>query len=391
MDSAQSLPQHVPVADDAKARLAEGPEEKFDLLSLNRKELAALLSDRFGVPAYRAEQIFQWFYREKISDFALMTNIARELRQTFAQSFFVPVAPIRSRQISSDGTRKYLFGVDQGGAVESVMIKQPKRMTLCVSSQVGCGMGCAFCRTATMGFHRHLSTSEILRQVLGVIEDARNFDDMFQNIVFMGMGEPLHNFENVMRAIDVLVDPKGLAISPRKITVSTVGLVPAIEKFGKREVDVNLAISLNATTNEVRSEIMPITKAFPLEKLIAALRALPRRGRKKLTIEYVMLHGINDTAEDLRRLPKLIDGLPAKINLIPYNTNAGLGFATPTEEYVRHWQDVLTRKGVNTTIRWSKGQDISAACGQLAVKDIEKPKKKTIALNVLEAVGASPL
>ncbi|MBX7144727.1 MAG: 23S rRNA (adenine(2503)-C(2))-methyltransferase RlmN [Oligoflexia bacterium] len=362
--------------------------EGVDLLSFNRAELAAFLKERFGAPAYRAEQIFQWFYREGVQDFAQMTNIARELRQNLAQAFRIPEAPVLSRQISNDGTRKYLFGVDRGGAVESVMIKQPKRMTLCVSSQIGCGMGCAFCRTATMGFHRHLATSEILRQVLGVVKDAKNFDDMFQNIVFMGMGEPLHNFDNVMRALSVLVDPKGLAISPRKITVSTVGLVPAIEKFGTSGVDVNLAISLNATTNEIREELMPITKAFPLERLIGALRALPVKGRKKLTIEYVMLHGVNDSADDLRRLPKLVAGLPAKINLIPYNTNAGLGFETPSEDYVRHWQDVLTRKGINTTIRWSKGQDIDAACGQLAVKNLEKRKKHSIALNVLESVGA---
>lgn len=355
-----------------------------DFYNFSREELAAFLAERFSAPAYRAEQLFRWVYREKVTDFERMSNISAALRAEFAKVFFFPKAPIVSRQISSDGTRKYLFGIEKGGAVESVMIKQPKRMTLCVSSQIGCGMGCAFCRTATMGFHRNLSSSEILRQVLGVIEDAIQFDDGFQNIVFMGMGEPLHNFENVVRALRILVDVQGLGISPRKITVSSVGLVPAIEKFGASGVDVNLAISLNATTNDIRTKIMPITKAYPLERLLECLRALPHRGRKKLTIEYVMLKGINDSDADMKRLPKLLVGIPSKVNLIPYNNNADLGFDTPDLDIVHHWQDFLTRRGLNTTIRWSKGRDIDAACGQLAVKGLEKRKKEKRGLSLLD-------
>lgn len=338
-----------------------------DFFNFSRKELGNFLSEEFSIPAYRSQQLFEWTYRHKVTDIQAMSNIGKGLKDKLGSAFHFPKATITSRQISSDGSRKYLFAIDRGNQIESVMIKQPKRMTLCVSSQVGCGMGCAFCRTATMGFHRHLSTSEIVRQVLAVIEDAKHFDDMFQNIVFMGMGEPLHNLDNVIRAVEILSDPLGLEISPRKITISTSGLVPAIKQFGVRGVEANLAISLNATTNEVREKIMPVNKAYPIEELLQALRSLPIKGRKKLTIEYVMLAGINDSLDDLKRLPKLLEGIPAKINLIPYNANAGLGFLPPSEDSIRKWQDFLTKRGLNTTVRWSKGKDIDAACGQLAV------------------------
>ncbi len=353
-----------------------GQEGQLDFFSYSRKELEEVLREQFAQSAYRAAQLFQWVYRRGVRDFSCMTDLGRELRETLAGRFTFPEAPINSRQISSDGTRKYLFELDHGSHIESVMIKQPKRMTLCVSSQVGCGMACAFCRTGTMGFHRHLATSEIIRQVLGVIQDATHFNDMFQNIVFMGMGEPLHNFDGVTRAVSILTDPMGLAIPPRKITVSSVGLVPAIKKFAESGVDANLAISLNATTDEIRESIMPINKAYPLEALLSTLREIPAKRRKKITIEYVMLSGVNDSDADLRRLPRLIQGIPAKVNLIPYNENAGLGFKTPSKEKIHAWQDYLTGKGLNTTVRWSKGRDIDAACGQLAVNAVgTKPRR----------------
>jgi 23S rRNA (adenine2503-C2)-methyltransferase len=357
-----------------KSAAAIGSQDFFDL---TRDEMSKLLEEQFGVKPYRATQLFQWVYRHGVRDLSKMDSLGKEFRSILSGFFSFPLPPIVSRQLSSDGTRKYLFELDHGSHIESVMIKQPKRMTLCVSSQVGCGMACAFCRTGTMGFHRNLSTSEIVRQVLGVIEDAKNFNDMFQNIVFMGMGEPLHNFAGVTRAVQILTDPQGLAIPPRKITISSVGLVPAIKKFGESGTDANLAISLNATTDEVRSQIMPINKNFPIRVLLETLRDIPAKRRKKITIEYVMLAGINDTDADMRRLPRLVEGLPVKVNLIPYNENAGLGFKTPTEEVIHAWQDFLTHKGLNTTIRWSKGRDIDAACGQLAVNSVGgKPKRK---------------
>lgn len=354
-----------------------------DFFDLSYTELVDILRDQFGATKFRATQLFEWVYRRGVTDVGEMTNISRELRERLAASFVFPVARIHDRQISSDGTRKYLFEVEGGDLVESVMIKQPNRMTLCVSSQVGCAMGCKFCRTGTMGLKRSLSTSEIIRQVRGVIEDAKSFGDSFSNIVFMGMGEPLHNFDGVSRAVKLLTDPVGFAMSPRKVTVSTVGLVPAIRKLAASDVSVSLAVSLNATTDEVRSQIMPINDRFPIGELLSAVREFPVGPRKKVTMEYVMLGGLNDTEDDMRRLAKMMRGMPVKINLIPYNDNAGLGFNTPPKTWVHHWQRYLTTQGLQAFIRWSKGSDIAAACGQLATAS-----KKATRLPVVEQAAA---
>jgi len=341
------------------------PVPQIDFFSLSQEELAALLQERYGEPAYRAKQLFQWVYRQGITDLGAMTNVKRELREELQKLFVFPEASIADRQISSDGTRKYLLEVSPGDKVESVMIKQPQRMTLCVSSQIGCGMACAFCRTGTMGFRRHLSTAEIIRQVRAVI-DAKNFGDSFQNIVFMGMGEPLHNFDGVTRAVRNLTDRRGYGMSPRKVTVSTVGLVPAIRKLAASDVPVSLAVSLNATTDEIRSQVMPINERFPIAELLDAVKSFPVGPRKKVTMEYVLLGGLNDTRDDMKRLAALMRGLPVKVNLIPYNDNAGLGFDSPSREWVFTWQRYLNSQGLQAFIRWSKGADIAAACGQLA-------------------------
>ncbi len=358
---------NFPTFDAQSAVVGSLTPERLDFFNLTRADLETLITEKFGESKYRARQIFDWVYKKGITDVTQMTDISKAVRDTLAPMLDFPVASIQERQISSDGTRKYLFKTDRGNLVESVMIKQPHRMTLCVSSQVGCGMGCKFCRTATMGFQKNLAASEIIQQVRGVIQDAKNFGDMFHNIVFMGMGEPLHNYKGVTSALTLLRDPIAFNFSGRKITVSSVGLVPAIAKFGKSGIDANLAISLNATTDEVREQIMPINKGYPLEKLLQTLREYPLKPRRRITIEYVMLSGINDTDADLARLPKLLRGIPSKVNLIPYNDNAGLGFLSPTKATIQKWQDVLTRGGVDTTVRWSKGRDIKAACGQLAV------------------------
>lgn len=357
-------------AGDASPGAASGgvsadPASAVDFYDYSRESLAALLADRFGERAFRSTQLFQWVYKRETTDPSAMSDLGRAFRERVAATFRFPKGALHDRQISRDGTRKYLVEVDRGDRVEAVMIKQPTRMTLCVSSQVGCGMGCKFCRTATMGFKRHLSTSEIIRQVLAVIGDAKEFGDMFSNVVFMGMGEPLHNLRSVTEAVRILTDPHGLNIGPRKITVSTVGLVPAIREFGAA-VKANLAVSLNATTDEVRSAIMPMNKAYPISELLECLREYPLERRKRITIEYVMLAGLNDTDGDLARLPKILHGVPAKVNLIPYNENAGLGFKAPSKEQVERWQRSLCAKGLDVTVRWSKGIDIAAACGQLA-------------------------
>ena len=353
---------------------------KIDLLNFNREELNSELQTRFGVEKYRGNQLIQWLYRERLTDFEGMTNVSREFRARLAETYLITRPEIITTQLSKDGTRKYLFRLADGAEVESVLICQPTRYTLCISSQVGCAIGCKFCRTGLMGLKRHLKTSEILGQVLAVQDDCwRRFSgagqgnsaaetppDLFQNIVFMGMGEPLHNFDNVSRAVNLLTDEGGFNFSPRKITVSTSGLIPAINRFGSEGVRANLAISLNATTDEVRTKIIPINKKWPLTELLQSLRSFPLTGRKKLTIEYVMLRGVNDTDEDMKRLPGLLADIPSKVNLIPYNENAGLGYFGPRVETVHRWHDYLLKKGLNSTIRWSKGQDISAACGQLA-------------------------
>jgi 23S rRNA (adenine2503-C2)-methyltransferase len=347
----------------------------IDFFDLSRDDIEKMITENFGESKYRSRQIFDWVYRKQVTDIALMTDISKSLREKLAATVIFANPVIRERQISLDGTRKYLFEVDNGDLVESVMIKQPNRMTLCVSSQVGCGMACKFCRTGTMGLRRNLRASEIMQQVMGVLEDAKNFGDTFQNMVFMGMGEPLHNFKGVTTALRLLRDPLGINLSGRKITVSSVGLVPAIEKFAQSGIDTNLAISLNATTDEVRDQIMPINKAFPIQKLLETLRAFPLKPRRKITIEYVMLGGINDTDADLKRLPQLLRGIPSKVNLIPYNENAGLGFTPPTRDTLQRWQDALMKSGFDTTIRWSKGRDIQAACGQLATASVKIKKK----------------
>lgn len=354
-----------------------------DFFNYSYSELVELLESEFGATKFRATQLFEWVYRKGITDFEQMTNISRELREKLAATFVFPKARIHDRQLSSDGTRKYLFEVEGGDLVESVMIKQPNRMTLCVSSQVGCAMGCTFCRTGTMGLKRSLSTSEILRQVNGVIEDAKNFGDGFSNIVFMGMGEPLHNYDGVTRAVKNLTDSRGYGMSPRKVTVSTVGLVPAIRKLATSDVAVSLAVSLNATTDEIRAKIMPINERFPIAELLDAVKQFPVGPRKKVTMEYVLLGDLNDTEADMKRLAKMMRGLPVKVNLIPYNDNAGLGFKTPARDWVFTWQRYLNSQGVQSFIRWSKGQDIAAACGQLATESKRAPR-----LPVVDQVAA---
>lgn len=339
---------------------------RVDFYSFTREELETWLADELGEPRFRAKQLFQWVYGRRVTDFQLMSDLAQGLRHKLAERMAFPCATIETRQISLDGTRKYLLKVERDDLVECVFIKQPKRSTLCVSSQIGCGMGCAFCRTATMGFQRHLSPSEIVRQVLAAIDDAVEFGDAFENMVFMGMGEPLHNVDNVIHALRIIRDSMGLNIGGRRITVSTSGLVPAIRTFGAAELDVNLAVSLNATDDVTRTKVMPVNKRWPIEELLSALRELRLKPRRYVTIEYVMLAGVNDSDQDLARLPRLMHGLKAKVNLIPYNHNAGLGFLPPSKERILHWQRTLLHHGFSTTIRWSKGPDIDAACGQLA-------------------------
>ena len=360
---------------------------QVEILDLDRDELALDLKTRLGLEPFRARQLVQWIYRRRHRTFEQMTDIAQPVREQLAAVYSIYRPQPETIQLSKDGTRKFLFKLEDGALVETVLIKQPKRYTLCISSQYGCAIGCKFCRTALMGLKRNLKTSEIVGQVLAVQDYVAKLQseqtepmipEQFQNIVFMGMGEPLHNYDNVTRAIRLLNDGLGLNISGRRITISSSGLVPAIEKFGTDRGDANLAISLNATTDEVRTRIIPINKKWPIEVLLEMLRRYPLKGRARITFEYVMLKDVNDTDEDLKRLPGLIKDIPSKVNLIPYNQNAGLGWFSPDRERVAVWQDQLLKNGITATIRWSKGDDIDAACGQLATVHREKRQRGNV-------------
>ncbi|MCL4149923.1 UNVERIFIED_CONTAM: hypothetical protein GTU68_032470 [Idotea baltica] len=362
-DSIATLPT------EAKPLPTPLPGSLTEICNFSRSALISELETELGVKPFRARQLLRWIYKSRKTDFSEMTDIAKSIRRELDQRYSIMRLPTINTQDSIDGTRKYLFELPDGKFIESVLIKQETRNTLCISSQVGCAIACSFCRTGRMGLTRNLTTAEIVGQVLSVQDDIAS-----RNIVFMGMGEPFHNINNVIPAVELLNDPLGFDFSSRKITVSTSGLVPSIEKFGASNAEANLAISLNATTDEVRDVLIPINKKWPLKVLLQALKDYPLKKGRRITIEYVMLKDVNDTKADLDRLPKLLQGIPAKINLIPYNDNSGLGYDAPLHDNVYHWQRSLLNRGMNSSIRWSKGLDIDAACGQLATKSIREKK-----------------
>ncbi|WP_298269171.1 23S rRNA (adenine(2503)-C(2))-methyltransferase RlmN [Geobacter sp.] len=336
-------------------------ETKADLKNLSLEELEQFLAGK-GKERYRARQIFKWMYQKGATDFEVMTNLAKELRQELEQTAVISTLFPELTEVSRDGTRKYLFRLADGNTVEAVLIPEEDRSTLCVSSQVGCAMGCEFCLTGTFRLTRSLTTAEIVNQICAVMREVP-----FRNIVFMGMGEPLANLDNVIRALKIITHDDGLQFSTRRVTVSTAGLVPEMERLG-REVTVNLAVSLNATTDEVRNRIMPINRRYPLRELLDACRRFPLPGRRKITIEYVMIKGVNDSLEDAKRLVKLLSGIPSKINLIPFNEHEGCSFLSPDQQSVDQIHSFLLAKHFTVITRSSRGADISAACGQLKGK-----------------------
>lgn len=335
--------------------------QKIDIKNFSLPELEQFLAGK-GKERFRATQLFKWMYQKDVNSFAEMTNLSKALRDELEQTALISNLAPETVEVGTDGTRKYLFTLDDGEAVESVLIPDEGRNTLCISSQVGCAMACEFCLTGTFQLARNLTTAEIVNQVCAVRRDAE-----VRNIVFMGMGEPLHNLDNVVRAIDILLDGNGLQFSNRRITVSTCGLVPEMAELGRR-VTVNLAISLNATTDELRSRIMPINRRYPLAELLRACREFPLPSRRKITIEYVMLGGLNDTSEDAKRLVKLIHDIPCKVNLIPFNEHDACSFKSPTQESVDRLHKFLLDRNFTVITRSSRGSDISAACGQLKGK-----------------------
>jgi 23S rRNA (adenine2503-C2)-methyltransferase len=332
--------------------------EKTDVKNLTLEALESYIAG-LGKEKFRAKQIFKWLYQMDATTFQEMTNVSKEFRKFLEEKATITNLVPEVVEASDDGTKKYLFRLADGSAVESVLIPDEGRNTLCISSQVGCAMGCAFCLTGTFGLSRNLTTAEIVNQVCAVKRE-----EPVRNIVFMGMGEPLANLAAVIPAVKILTDPDGFQFSTRKVTVSTSGLVPEMEELGKGAT-VNLAVSLNATTDEVRSQIMPVNTAYPLKELLAACKRFPLPSRRWITIEYVMIRGMNDTLEDAKRLVRLISNIPSKVNLIPFNEHEGAPFKSPTQETIDVFHKYLLDKNVTVITRSSRGSDISAACGQL--------------------------
>jgi 23S rRNA (adenine2503-C2)-methyltransferase len=343
-----------------------------NIKELSLEDLSAWLVE-LGEPGYRARQIARWLYARGVESFAAMSDLPRALREKLETSFSIPRPQIVRIARAEDRTRKLLLSLKGGGRIESVLIPAElgERLTLCISSQVGCGMGCAFCATATLGLERSLRADEIVDQVLEArcalraAAAAGEPQSEITNFVFMGMGEPLHNYDEVVRSIGVLTAEWGLGISPRRITVSTVGLVPQMKRL-LEDTRVHLAVSLSATTDAQRARLMPVDRKYPLEALLGACRDLPLPRRRRITFEYVMLAGENDSLEDARRLGKLLRGIPSKVNLIPLNPFPGSRFAPTPRPSIEAFRAALLRQGVHATIRESRGRDIQAACGQLA-------------------------
>ena len=345
---------------------------KTDIKDLTREQLATWLGDR-GIEPYRAGQILKWVYLRQADTFDIMTDLSKDIRKLFSLNFTINRLDIIQIETSQDGSKKYLFKLEDGKFIESVLIPERDYYTLCISSQVGCAQGCRFCLTAKGGFIRNLSKNEIVSQVRDVLKDLIGSKHI-TNIVFMGMGEPLATFQNVVEAIDTITDAdSGLGFSNRRVTVSTAGLVSKLLSLGN-ETRVNLAVSLNATDNRTRDFLMPINKKFSIERLLDSCSRYNLRPGGHITFEYILMKGINDSAEDAYRLAELLRRIRSKINLIPFNEHEGSDFRRPEESVINNFREILHRKGYTVIIRHSKGQDISAACGQLSANRLANSK-----------------
>jgi 23S rRNA (adenine2503-C2)-methyltransferase len=349
----------------------------IDLAELERPALEATLAER-GHDRFRARQIFGWIYRHGVTNLSAMTDLPRSLRDELAGTFTLVTPALAHRETSADGTEKFLLRLADGRHIESVFIPDTPAMTFCISTQVGCAMACAFCLTGKMGLVRQLTASEIVGQVR-VLADLLNMRETRFNIVLMGMGEPLHNYDETMKALRILADEHGLAVSPRRITLSTVGLLPALEKLARETVMPNLAISLHAPTDAQRGELVPINKKYGVADIVAACRRFPLKKRQRITFEYVMLAGVNDSPEDARQLAALLAGVQSKINLIPLNAAAGIPFDRPSDESVNRFAQILADRHVTVSVRKSRGRDIRAACGQLLVEGQRKSAGQLLA------------
>lgn len=337
---------------------------KTTLLALDLDALRSFVAE-LGWKRYRADQILSWIYKRHVADIESMTDLSMADRQILSEKAHLSHLKILTRLKSSDGTEKFLFELEDGKQIETVLIREERRRTLCISSQAGCTLDCTFCLTAQEGLKRNLKTEEILNQFL-TVQALLPEGDAITNVVLMGMGEPLANLKAVTEACARMISPEGLQLAPRRITISTAGLVPQMEAFWKGPVTVNLSISLNATTDAVRDRIMPkVNRLYPIAALMAACRQAHLSPRRSITFEYVMLCGVNDSLEDAERLLRLTKGIRCKVNLIPFNAFPGAPFQSSSEEVILRFQNHLLQAKLRTTLRKSKGRDILAACGQL--------------------------
>ena len=380
----------APITQDVMTIPRKVPEGATNLIGLTRSAMRDTLITH-GTPEKQAKmrvgQIWQWIYEKGVRDFAEMTNLAKPYRTLLAENFVLEVPEVVSKQVSLDGTRKYLMRIAGGHEVETVYIPEDGRGTLCISSQVGCTLTCSFCHTGTQKLVRNLTSAEIIGQVLVARDDLgewpipgapKNETRLLSNIVLMGMGEPLYNFDNVRDAMKIAMDPEGISLSRRRITLSTSGVVPEIAKTAE-EIGCLLAISFHATTDEVRDKLVPINKKWNIEELLGALRAYPRiSNSERITFEYVMLKDVNDSDADARRLVKLISGIPAKINLIPFNEWPGSPYVRSDWDRIEAFADIIYKAGYASPIRTPRGEDIMAACGQLksATERARKSRKQ---------------
>ena len=347
--------------------------DTVNLLDFDRKGLAAFFVE-MGEKPFRATQLLKWIYQEDVTDFDQMTNLSKSLRAYLKQHCTITAPEILVEQIASDGTTKWVVEMGQGNRIESVFIPEEKRGTLCVSSQIGCALACTFCSTARQGFNRNLSVAEIIGQ-LYVAQQRLGQEKRITNVVLMGMGEPLLNFDNVVAAMNLMMDDFTYGLSKRRVTVSTSGIVPAMNRLNE-VCDVSMAVSLHAANDELRDELVPINQKYPLKELMTACREYAKQGpRKHITFEYVMLDGVNDTSQDARTLIRLLKNIPSKINLIPFNPFPDSKYRCSSAETIARFKNILHAAGLVTTIRKTRGNDIDAACGQLVGKVKDKSRR----------------
>jgi len=341
----------------------ETKDTRVDLKGMTLRELEEFFS-RWGKERYRARQISRWIYRRFAEDFPAMTDLSKDFRNDLARECRVS-APVAERvESSEDGTVKVLFRLEDGETVESVLIPEEDRRTLCISSQVGCALKCGFCATGASGFRRNMTSGEIVHQVCFAAKRLAETGERLTNVVFMGMGEPLENPDEVSKAISILLSQFGFGLSGKRVTVSTAGVVPAMLDLAEK-FPVSFAVSINASSDELRSKMMPINRKYPLKELVSAMKTIPLRSGRKVTAEYVLLAGVNDSSMDARALARLLAGARVKVNLIPFNAHEYGDFTSPDEEAVNRFREVLLAAGIQAITRERRGGDIRAACGQL--------------------------